>query len=921
MTMHVRRRMLVPEVVQTSAMDCGPAVLKAMLEGFGIPASYGRLREACQTDVDGTSIDTLEGIAQQLGLAAEQVMLPVDHLLLPEAGALPALLVVRQPNGFTHFVLAWRRHGPLVQVMDPAMGRRWLSCGQLLEEVYVHEQHVPAAAWRDWAVSADFQQPLTCRIRRLGFGLDSAALLEQAAAAPGWQALARLDAATRLVEALVQGGGVRRGREARTLVQSFVSGQQRTIPEPYWSVRPAAPLPDGEEQVVLRGAVLVRIIGHASEGRPSHAGAEGHGADAPRSPQQELAAALSAPGPRPGRELCRLVSGGGLLSWLVLAFGLTLAAGSAVLEGLLLRGVLDLGRSLSLVEQRLLAVVCFLGFGLVLLVLELRVAGGLVRLGRRLEVRLRADFLDKLPRLHDRYLQSRPISDMAERSHALHQLRLLPSLAGQFLRAAFTLGLTVAVIACIDPVSAVPAAAAAVLAVAVPLALLPILQGLELRVRTHTGALGRFYLDALLGLTAVLAHGAERTVRREHESLLVEWVRASRRLLRWVVLLEGVQYITGFGLAGWLIFQSAGHAGEAGGVLLLAYWALNLPVLGEEIGRLVRQYPLLRNVTLRLLEPLGAPEELQIADDKLPIDRPQAAIPQGVSLALDGVTVRAGGHAILEEVQLAIAAGSHVAIVGSSGAGKSTLLGLMLGWHRPAEGHLLVDGTPLDGARLDRLRDETAWVDPAVQLWNAPLLDNLLYGTDPDAVPALTDVLEDAALTDVLQRLPDGLQASLGQGGGLLSGGQGQRVRLGRALVRSDARLVLLDEPFRGLDREKRRALLRRARRVWHGATLLCVTHDVGETRDFDRVLVIEAGRVVEDGRPADLAAASQSRYRALLEAEEAVRHGLWASDRWRRVRLEDGRLQEGRNEPETCEPCRLARRQRTAAAVLTEVS
>ena len=235
--------------------------------------------------------------------------------------------------------------------------------------------------------------------------------------------------------------------------------------------------------MVLRGAVLVRIIGHASEGRPSHAGAEGHGADAPRSPQQELAAALSAPGPRPGRELCRLVRGGGLLSWLVLAFGLTLAAGSAVLEGLLLRGVLDLGRSLSLVEQRLLAVVCFLGFGLVLLVLELRVAGGLVRLGRRLEVRLRAAFLEKLPRLHDRYLQSRPISDMAERSHALHQLRLLPSLAGQFLRATFTLGLTVAVIAWIDPVSAVPAAAAAVLAVAVPLALLPLLQGLELRVR------------------------------------------------------------------------------------------------------------------------------------------------------------------------------------------------------------------------------------------------------------------------------------------------------------------------------------------------------------------------------------------------------------------------------------------------------
>src|SRR6266436_8165076 len=73
-----RRRLLVPEVVQTSAMDCGPASLKCLLEGFGIPVSYGRLREACQTDVDGTSIDTIESIAVQLGLEAEQVMVPPE---------------------------------------------------------------------------------------------------------------------------------------------------------------------------------------------------------------------------------------------------------------------------------------------------------------------------------------------------------------------------------------------------------------------------------------------------------------------------------------------------------------------------------------------------------------------------------------------------------------------------------------------------------------------------------------------------------------------------------------------------------------------------------------------------------------------------------------------------------------------------
>src|SRR5215472_13443937 len=97
-------RWLVPTVVQSSAMDCGPAALKCLLEGLGISASYGRLREACQTDVDGTSIDTLEDIANQLGLDAEQVIVPPDHVLVGESCALPALVVVRLPNGFTHFV-------------------------------------------------------------------------------------------------------------------------------------------------------------------------------------------------------------------------------------------------------------------------------------------------------------------------------------------------------------------------------------------------------------------------------------------------------------------------------------------------------------------------------------------------------------------------------------------------------------------------------------------------------------------------------------------------------------------------------------------------------------------------------------------------------------------------------------------------
>src|SRR5438552_19169005 len=93
------RRTVIPEVVQTSATDCGPASMKSVLAGMGLSLDYRALREACQTDVDGSSIDTLEELSKQLGLDAEQVMLPLDHVFLPEANALPAIIVTLTPGG------------------------------------------------------------------------------------------------------------------------------------------------------------------------------------------------------------------------------------------------------------------------------------------------------------------------------------------------------------------------------------------------------------------------------------------------------------------------------------------------------------------------------------------------------------------------------------------------------------------------------------------------------------------------------------------------------------------------------------------------------------------------------------------------------------------------------------------------------
>jgi ATP-binding cassette subfamily B protein len=146
-----------------------------------------------------------------------------------------------------------------------------------------------------------------------------------------------------------------------------------------------------------------------------------------------------------------------------------------------------------------------------------------------------------------------------------------------------------------------------------------------------------------------------------------------------------------------------------------------------------------------------------------------------------------------------------------------------------------------------------------------------------------------------LERLPEGLQTSLGEGGGLVSGGEGQRVRIARGLLRPRAHLVVLDEPFRALERSQRRDLLREVRAHWRDTTLLCITHDVVETLGFDRVLVLDGGQVVEDGVPADLAREPSSRYRALIEAEAAAQAQWRSGTLWRRLCLGNEGLEEAR--------------------------
>ncbi|MCA9648646.1 MAG: ATP-binding cassette domain-containing protein [Myxococcales bacterium] len=886
-------RWLAPEVIQTSAMDCGPAALKCVLEGLGIPVGYGRLREACQTDVDGTSIDTIEDVARALGLDAEQHLVPADHLLMPQSESLPAIAVLTMPSGLNHFVVLYRRLGPLVQVMDPERGRHWVRASTLRTQLLSHPAEVPVEAFREYADTAPMLRPLERRLERLGVAATSCReMIAEARRDPGWRSIAALDAATRSVTALVSARAIRRGRDAERLVRTVARRaieDPETIPTRFWSVGELPPV-DDEPQLWMRGAVAICIRTTRSSERAAGSSEVEAEAEVVERPE-DLVRALQEPPLAPLREALRLLRADGMLAPLALLGVLVLAALGSIAEVMLLRGLLDLGGHLQSPEQRVVAVVAMVGLLVALALLEWPRGMLVESLGRRLELRVRVALQTKVPRLPDRYFRSRLISDMAQRSHSLALVPQLPRMLVGLVGSCFGLAAVVGGLVWMDPSSAAIAIGAALLSVVVPLVFLPLLSERDFRVRTHLGALASAYLDGLLGITAVRAHAAERATRREHETLLVEWQRAARALLTASVGIEAVMALFGFGLAAGLVGSYLMDGGGLAGTLLVAYWALSIPTQGERVAAAARSYPQVRSVFMRILEVLGAPEE------PVPeaLDEPgeaSSSSPRGVSIRLLGVEVHGGGNIILQDVELEVEAGRHVAIVGSSGAGKSSLLSVLLGFHHPSRGRVEIDGVPLEPRSLAALRARIAWIDPTVQLWNRSLLANLRYGSDRGAAGP-GEVLRDAQLLSVLERLPEGLGTTLGEGGAMLSGGEGQRVRAGRAFLRSGAGLALLDEPFRGLDRDARRSLMASARRIFAEATLIAVTHDVRDTDAFERVVVIEGGRIVEDGAPAELLARPGSRYAMLHGRDVALAERLWSHPLFRRVRVEAGRLTE----------------------------
>ena len=248
----------------------------------------------------------------------------------------------------------------------------------------------------------------------------------------------------------------------------------------------------------------------------------------------------------------------------------------------------------------------------------------------------------------------------------------------------------------------------------------------------------------------------------------------------------------------------------------------------------------------RIDEVLRAPPEPPDADDAT--DAP----PLREAIEIDGVSVRRGGEEVLDDVRLRLAAGQVVAVVGTSGAGKSTLAALLLRLVEPDRGTLRWDGVDVRRFRRASLRRHFALVTQEPLLLRDTVRANVTFGSPDGDVDAVWRAIDMAGARPLVEGLPAGLETVLGEGGGQISGGERQRLCLARAFYR-DPSVLVLDEATSSLDSESEVALRGALAELTKGRTALLVAHRLATVRDADRIVVIEDGRIVEEGRHADL--------------------------------------------------------------------
>ena len=228
-----------------------------------------------------------------------------------------------------------------------------------------------------------------------------------------------------------------------------------------------------------------------------------------------------------------------------------------------------------------------------------------------------------------------------------------------------------------------------------------------------------------------------------------------------------------------------------------------------------------------------------------------------------------GRRPVLADFDLSIAAGQRIGLVGFSGAGKSTVLSLLQHFYDVSGGRILIDGQDIREVTQNSLRQVMAIVPQDISMFHRTVLENIGYAR-PDASEA--DILAAAGMAhcrDFIEALPEGFATMVGDRGVKLSGGQRQRLAIARALLK-DAPILLLDEATSALDTESEQAIQEALVRLMAGRTVIAIAHRLSTLRSFDRIIVMDRGRIVDDGSP-DVLASRAGPYRDLLRRQHMV--------------------------------------------------
>lgn len=217
------------------------------------------------------------------------------------------------------------------------------------------------------------------------------------------------------------------------------------------------------------------------------------------------------------------------------------------------------------------------------------------------------------------------------------------------------------------------------------------------------------------------------------------------------------------------------------------------------------------------------------------------------SIVFRGVAFSAGGASILEGIDLEVKEGETLALVGPIGSGKTTLVRLIPRLHDPTEGEVVLDGRPLGDVPLERLREAIGYVPQDTLLFSLTVEENIRFGVPDLGDDALRDVCDLARVSEDVDQFPDGYGTRVGERGVRLSGGQKQRIALARALAR-DPRILVLDDALSAVDLRTEEEILKGLRRFRKGRTTVIVSHRLSAVRDADRIVVLERGRIAEQG-------------------------------------------------------------------------